>query len=137
MFAQHIVHKQHRISAFNVTPRAVNAYALYLICFLFFAQTSGVHYMHRDAIDLYGLLHGIARGACNRSHDGELCTGQGIEQRAFTGIGLACYNHAHAFPQQGTLLCFLHHLCKVCLQARKLSSRIRLLQKINLFFWEI
>ena len=37
VFAQHIVHKQHRIGTFNMPPCAINANALYFIGFLFFA----------------------------------------------------------------------------------------------------
>ena len=53
------------------------------------AQARGVDHVQGNALDLDGLLHPVPRGASNGRHDGQLGTGQGIEQRGLPHIGFA------------------------------------------------
>ena len=52
--------------------------------------------MNGHAFYLKLLLQFVARGAGNGRHDGQLLTGQGIEQGAFAHIGLTGNHHAQS-----------------------------------------
>ena len=80
MTARQVVQKQDSICASNLGPSALNANLLYLINAFAFAQACGINDVNRHAFNLNGLLHHIARGACNGGDDGQLGTRQGIEQ---------------------------------------------------------
>ena len=54
-----------------------------------FVQAGGVDDVQRHAFDLQMGAHHIARGASYRRHNRQVFTGQGIEQRRLTHIGLA------------------------------------------------
>ena len=127
--------KQYRVGAFNFRPSALNADFFNFI--QRFAQASGVHHMQWHAVDLNQLRDLVTGGASNRRDDGELCTGQGIEQGAFSGVRLPGNHDLDAFAQNGTLAGPLHDVLQRFLQPLKLTAGVSLLQKINVFFREI
>ena len=52
-----------------------------------------------DAIDVDGVLDGVARGAMNVGHDGAIVLQEGIQQGRFTYIGLAYNGYRNALLQ--------------------------------------
>ena len=133
--AREIVQEQHRIRSSNLFPRTGDADFLHLVITL--AQPRRVNHMHRHAFDLNGLLHLVARGSRNRRDDGQLRTGQRIEQRTLARIGLSGDHHLDPFAQQGPLLSALHHTTQRRLQPLQLTGRIGLLEKVDLFLRKI
>ena len=93
--------------------------------------------MQRHAFDLDQLRHLVAGGAGYRGDDGQLGARQGIEQGAFSDVGLSGNHHLDAFAQDRTLGGALQHAGQGGLQSQQLALRIGLLQKINIFFREI
>ena len=121
----------------NLVPRARNANALDLIHVGVVAQSCRVDDVQRHAFDLNGLLHHITRGARNGRDDGQLGTGQRIEQGAFACVGLARNDHANALTQQRALTGLLRHTQEVGLQAVQLTLGIGLFQKVDVFFGKV
>ena len=70
-------------------------------------QTGGIHHMYRHTFYRNGLCQHIAGGAGHRRDNRRVLSGQGVEQRAFTRIGLASNYHFHAVSQQSALACFV------------------------------
>ena len=111
-----VMQEQHRVGPGNFVPGAGDADALHLV--LAVAQAGGVDDVQGHTFDLDGLLHLVAGGACNGGDDGQLGPRQRVEQRAFTGIGLACDHHLDALAQQRALARPLHHRGQCLLQIR-------------------
>jgi len=81
-----------------------DADALHLVAGLVVAaQAGGVDHMQRHALDLDGLADLVARGAGDRRDDGQLGTGQGVEQASSCHVGLAGEHHLQTFAQQRAL----------------------------------
>ena len=127
--------EQHCVSLGNGVPGAGNTDFLYLVIAV--AQAGGVHHMHRHTLDLDGLLHLVAGGAGNWGDDGQLGAGQGVQQGRLAGVGLAGDHHLDAFAQQSALAGACQHRLHAGLQLGQLALGVRLLQKVDLFFWEV
>ena len=93
--------------------------------------------MNGHAFYLKLLLQFVARGAGNGRDDGQLFTGQGIEQGAFAHIGLTGNHHAQPFSKQCALLGLKHHLLQLGLELLYLTCCVGLLQKIQLLFRKV
>ena len=133
--AGEVVQEQHRVGGLDMAPGAFDADFFDLV--LAVAQPGRVHHMQRHALDLDGLRHHVARGACHRRDDGEFRPRQRIEQRTLAGVGLAGNHHLDALAQQRALARALHHPGQRLLQAVQLALCVGLLQEVNLFLGEI
>ncbi|MCY1238188.1 hypothetical protein D9M72_509130 [compost metagenome] len=127
---------QHDIRAADRVPGAVDANALDFIGGVL-AQAGGVDDMQRDAVDLDGLAHAVARGAGDGRDDGQLRAGQRVQQRRLAHVGLARQHHRQALAQQRALARLRQHAAKFSADGGKLAAGVGLLQEIDLFFGEV
>lgn len=63
------------------------------------AQACGVDEAEEHAVDVQGLLNGVARGAGNVGNHGAFLAQKPVQQRGLAGIGCADDRHAHALLQ--------------------------------------
>ena len=95
--------EDHRVGLADGLPGALDADALHLVGgLLVAAQPGGVDDVQRHALDLDRLAHAVACRAGDRRDDGELRTGQRVQQRALADVGLAGEHDVQPLAQQRT-----------------------------------
>ena len=93
--------------------------------------------MYRHTFDRNGLCQHIASSAGHRRDNRRVLSGQGVEQRAFTRIGLPSNHQCHAVSQQSALACFDAQQTGFFLHGPQLSGDIGLGYKVDVFFRKI
>src|SRR6266853_1604101 len=67
------------------------------------SQTSGIDDIHGHAVDLNRLAYCSTRGAGNFSDDGEVFSGQLVEERRFSYVGLTCEHNLKSAAKDAAL----------------------------------
>src|SRR6266568_6081791 len=93
--------KKERIGVSDRLPGARDANCLDLVGSV--SQTGSIDDIHGYAVDLNRLPYCITRGAGNFSDDGEVFSGQPVEERRFSYVGLTCQHDLKSAAKDAAL----------------------------------
>ena len=135
--ARHIVQQQNDVGLFDLRPGAFHADLFHLVGLGVVAQARRIEHMDGHAFNLNRLTQDVAGGASHRRDDGQFGARQGVEQRAFTCIGLPSNHQLQTIAQQRALLGLGGQGGGVVQQGLQLLGDLHVLDEIQIFFGEV